>query len=205
MSIFKSQNLFRSGLLVEGQDSPENRPQEGNISRLSTLLMASYLGTGYNYHSNLITSFTVRPLLPPLNPKNKPIRRRRVVKRNQNEAGTNKQISEQKLTNQNADATSSDTRELGPLRDAHLFKWKHDPFLSQTNANEERYLAHKTSYRLPKRDGDIENIFDQIVRWRSKVRHCGKPAMYRRTTSPTLGEVALRKKLTDRLPSRQVV
>lgn len=52
--------------------------------------------------------------------------------------------------------------------------------------------------------GEIEDDFDRVVRWKSKMRYCGKPAMYKRITSPTLGEEALRRKLTDRLPTRQV-
>ena len=161
---------------------------------MSTILMASYLGMGYPPNPNLITSINVKQILPPLHPKNKPIiRRNRVLKRRTQE------LSETPNPALKSDVTASknnDKKKLAPLRDSYLYKWKHDSV--------SRHSVKEATYRLPPRNDDIENIFDQIVRWRSKARHCGKPAMYRRITSPTLGEVALRRKLTDRLPTRQV-
>ena len=192
---------FRNGLLIESPDFRDERPPDGNITRMSTLLMASYLGMGYDPNPNMITSFSVKQILPPLHPKNK-IRRKRVLKRKDLEESPEFRIAPQK--NDVIVSKGNDTRELAPLKDAHLYKWKHDSLVHPGGNQPSRHVEKDTPYRLPHRNGEIETIFDQIVRWRSKVRHCGKPAMYRRITSPTLGEVALRKKLTDRLPTRQV-
>ena len=194
--------MFRNGLLIESPDFNDERPLNGSITRMSTLLMASYLGMSCNPNPNVISSFSVKQILPPLHPKSK-IRRKPNLKRKNLEDTLDYQITPRK--SDPAVAEGNDSRELRPLRDAHLYKWKHDAVSYPNGSRLQRHHMEKeVPYRLPHRNNEIDTIFDQIVRWRSKVRHCGKPAMYRRITSPTLGEVALSRKLTDRLPTRQV-
>ena len=190
---------------MENTNLFDNCSQGGSISRMSTLLMASYLGTEYSPSPNIITSISVNPLLPPLILKRRPgVRRRYRMKRGNVEESPELQIRDKKKSSDVHSPSENNAEKLAPLRDAHLYKWKHDPCSDNLASDNNNNNPKPISYRLPARSSDIETIFDQIVRWRSKVRHCGKPAMFRRVISPTLGEEALKRKLTDRLPSRQV-
>nr|XP_002130451.2 uncharacterized protein LOC100176114 [Ciona intestinalis] len=150
-----------------------------NLTRRSAIFMAKYLGMGYDPLPNRVTSIVVRPMLPPL-------------KRRQEGFA----IRDRPKIAQDEQKQEKIETELGPLRVS-------DAYNSRRNYAIKSRLQESDNTNLESRLDETE-IFDHIVRWRSKVRHCGKPAMYRRVTSPTLGEVALRRKLTDRLPTRQV-
>ncbi|XP_076814600.1 uncharacterized protein LOC143460839 [Clavelina lepadiformis] len=192
----------RNGLLVETPGN-EHWKQEGTVSRLSTLFMANYLGVGYEPSPNIIESIMVKPILPPLRQKPKTKIRRRPKR--ENKTLDKNQANVRNSEDKNKGLTKPlDPNNLPPVRDAHMYQWKHNAVPSK--AKREMYLdqqAPRVKYRFPRAANDTDSVFEDVVRWRSKVRYCGKPAMYRRITSPTLGEVALRRKLTDRLPTRQ--
>ncbi|XP_078494601.1 uncharacterized protein LOC100176114 [Ciona intestinalis] len=150
-----------------------------NLTRRSAIFMAKYLGMGYDPLPNRVTSIVVRPMLPPLKRRQEGFAVR-----------DRPRIAEDEPRQEKIET------ELGPLRVS-------DAYNSRRNHAMKSRLHESNNTNIDSRVDETE-IFDHIVRWRSKVRHCGKPAMYRRVTSPTLGEVALRRKLTDRLPTRQV-
>jgi len=169
----------------------------GALSRQSALFLAKYLELGINPIPNMITSIVVKPILPPLKGRNPNVARR--LKQN---IWTGQLFDKTRFAGDPSPAATNTPKgkQLGPLRDAHRYGAK-------SKTLEDSKTSDKAGGRTPKqtiRRNDPGTIFDQVVRWRSKVRHCGNPVMYRKTISPTLGEMALRRKLTDRLPTRQV-
>nr|XP_039274710.1 uncharacterized protein LOC120348615 [Styela clava] len=184
------------------------------MSRLSAKYMIRYLGIGEDPRSkDVISSMLVRPILPPI----KQTRKRRDIDLNFH---TNLDLDDH-----------SPKFELNPIlpgqnktKDENSPRnWKYSPDMSyhfqrgtRLRQGDSKYVykprAHhstgvldattNSSRELLEIGGEIEDNFDRVIRWKSKVRYCGKPAMYKRTTSPTLGEEALKRKL-NRLPTRQ--
>lgn len=152
-----------------------------------------------NSNRSLVKAMVVRSLLPPI----KSLKAKRLY-------ATRDEINQQKpseleVTNKANDTSTDNIRSMDMkyhFQRGSRLRQGSTKYVYRPNSNHSR---HSTNRKSPSQIwSGTDDSFRNGIHCRASVNYRGMASIYKRSTSPTLGEEALELKVTNRLPTRQI-